>query len=318
MEYLRKLRLKENQTLAYDIRILKSPKLFAGEGLIWDYRHQVLLWVDYAQQILMCYEPEKQRFTHQALPVAAYSLALCHKEDLLLAGTQGLYLWHPATNKTVALATHYHKQPLAFNDIIADAYGRIYAGTINENEESIVQAGQLYLIQGKQRIEIMDDSIGYSNGIALSPDGQRLFLTDSLARTIYAYRIHAESGQLYDKQALVTVPKEEGVPDGLTVDSQGRLWSSQWFGAKVVCYDPVMGKTLYMFHLPHPNIASLAFAGNRQTELYALSSNMTWQAGECLAPTDYNVPKAHSAALFQIHVAAKAENFGCQEKVAII
>lgn len=309
--------MKTNQTVTYDIRILTPPNFFAGEGLIWDYRHQILRWVDYAQQVLMCYEPETQQFTHQALPVAAYSIALGNQEHLVLAGTQGLHVWHPITNKTIAVATHYHQQPLAFNDIVVDAYGRIYAGTINENEERIVQAGKLYLIKS-QHLEIIDENIGYSNGIALSPDGQRLFLTDSLARTIYAYRIHVASGKLYDKQTLVTVPKAEGVPDGLTVDSQGQLWSSQWFGAKVVCYDAVTGKPLHTIHLPHTNIASLAFAENSLTELYALSANMTWQAGEFLAPTNYkNVPHSNSAALFRVHFEAEFNIGGCQERIAL-
>lgn len=309
--------LKENQIVAYDIGILKPPKLVAGEGLIWDYRHQVLRWVDYAQQLLMGYEPETQQFTHQALPVATYSIALCNQEQLILAGTQGLYVWHVATNKTVALATHYHQQPLAFNDIVVDAYGRIYAGTINEDEERLIEAGKLYLIE-PQRIAIMDENIGYSNGIALSPDGQRLFLTDSLTRTIYTYRIHIKSGKLYDKQTLVTVSKEEGVPDGLTVDSQGRLWSSQWFGAKIVAYDAVTANPLYIIHLPHPHIASLAFAENTLTELYALSSNMTWTAGEFLAPTGYKgLPNSNSASLFRVHFAAEVAICGCQDHMLI-
>jgi gluconolactonase len=56
------------------------------------------------------------------------------------------------------------------------------------------------------------------NGVALSPNGKTLYVTDSDARCVRAYDLeHANAER-------VVVDKIPGVPDGIRVDEKGNLW----------------------------------------------------------------------------------------------
>lgn len=44
---------------------------------------------------------------------------------------------------------------------------------------------------------------------------------------------------------LATFHPEHGIPDGLTLDSQGRIWTALAKGSAVVCLDPETGAELH-------------------------------------------------------------------------
>ncbi|MEM1441174.1 MAG: SMP-30/gluconolactonase/LRE family protein [Verrucomicrobiota bacterium] len=66
-------------------------------------------------------------------------------------------------------------------------------------------------------------ALGKPNGIAFSPDGDRIFLTDATSKDIFSGEV-AEDGSVSELQSFVT--HEAGGLDGLTFDDEGRLWSA--------------------------------------------------------------------------------------------
>ncbi|NRB74680.1 MAG: SMP-30/gluconolactonase/LRE family protein [Verrucomicrobiales bacterium] len=71
------------------------------------------------------------------------------------------------------------------------------------------------------------------NGIAISDDGNTLFFTDSMSKNIYRAAIH-EDGSVGEREIFATSPL--GGLDGLTFDSEGRLWNAAKTDVKV--YQP--------------------------------------------------------------------------------
>jgi sugar lactone lactonase YvrE len=67
------------------------------------------------------------------------------------------------------------------------------------------------------------------------------------------------------------VPEGEGQPDGLTVDSEGYVWSAQWGGYRVTRYDPG-GNVERVVEVPVAQVTSCAFGGARLDELYITSA----------------------------------------------
>jgi len=63
------------------------------------------------------------------------------------------------------------------------------------------------------------------------------------------------------------VPQEEGIPDGLTVDKDGFVWSAQWYGSCIVRYDPD-GKIERRIATPAKQTSSLAFGGDGFTDIF--------------------------------------------------
>lgn len=98
-----------------------------------------------------------------------------------------------------------------------------------------------------------------------------MYFTDSIGRLIYAYDYDAATGDVHNRRVLIEVPKEEGIPDGLTVDAEGYLWSAHWYGSSVVRYDPD-GRVERRIETPAKQTSSCAFGGKQLDELYITSA----------------------------------------------
>lgn len=82
----------------------------------------------------------------------------------------------------------------------------------------------------------MDPEATAPNGIALSPDQQTLYVSDTLGNDVTAYAI-AVGGGLEDVAAPLWVAEFEGFPDGVCVDATGNLYVIG-AGAGVAAYAP--------------------------------------------------------------------------------
>jgi D-xylonolactonase len=159
--------------------------------------------------------------------------------------------------------------------------------------------GRLYLID-REGVRVVEEGIELANGLGFSPDSQTLYFTDSAARRIYAYDVEAETGALSNRRIFVQVPDEEGIPDGLTVDREGYVWSAQWYGSQVVRYDPE-GTVERRIAMPVTQVSSVGFGGEDLKDLYITTAGEPWPSP--LAPPGYdsNVPNT-GGSLYRIRL----------------
>ncbi len=219
----------------------------------------------------------------------AAGMAFNASAELVFAGSGGLHLWRqPGEYRT--LLTHHNAELLNFNDILAGPNGRLYAGTWYWGAQEYEKLGKLYLIEPDGSITIQDEGIELSNGLGLSPDDEVLYYADSTARKIYIYDVNASSGALSNRRVFVDVPTNEGMPDGLTVDAQGFVWSAQWYGSQIVRYDPD-GKVERRIKIPAAQVTCMAFGGPDWNELYITTANEDWQTR--YAPPGYDSSRIH-------------------------
>ena len=61
--------------------------------------------------------------------------------------------------------------------------------------------------------------------------------------------------------------KDEGEPDGLTVDAEGYVWSARWNGSAVYRYSPE-GEVDLQIKLPAKKVTSLTFGGEELNDVY--------------------------------------------------
>ena len=81
------------------------------------------------------------------------------------------------------------------------------------------------------------------------------------------------AGDLSNKRIFTEFTKDdEGVPDGMTVDSEDCIWVAQFGGARITRYSPA-GEILQVVPLPALNITSCAFAGADLDTLYITSAS---------------------------------------------
>ena len=77
-----------------------------------------------------------------------------------------------------------------------------------------------------------------------------------------------ETGALNNKRTVVKFPEGVGLPAGMTVDADGKLWVAHWQGGRVTRWDPETGTMLATVLLPVSLVTSCQFGGSALEDLY--------------------------------------------------
>lgn len=242
---------------AHDLGLVVDEPSGTGEGPLWDEEARVLYWVDIPAGRLFAFDPAQSRNTlvHQHDgSIGGYTL----QEDgsLLLFGDRGRIV-HLRDGKTTVIVDEIPAEREGrFNDVIADPRGRVFCGTMPDSEG----LARLYRLELDGTLTMLFDDIGLSNGMGFSPDRSVLYHTDTSNRRIYRMDYDGESGEITNRQVLVRTPNDAGVPDGMTVDREGTIWSARWDGRALYRYS-AQGELLGRVSFPVRKVSSIAFGG---------------------------------------------------------
>jgi sugar lactone lactonase YvrE len=230
--------------------------------------------VNFIEQFqILRFSPQTRHLDVFETGVPVMALGIRKADGFIAATGKGIARWD-AQRKTLEPFC----EPLAgqsscrFNDAATDSRGRFWVGTLNDANPKGPD-GELFCVQGDGSWQVMDRNITVANGIGWSPDRKIMYFTDSFRYSIYAYDYAADPGTITNRRTFVQTSPDGGVPDGLTVDSEGFVWSAFWGGWKVVRYNPE-GKVDREYRLPVPNPTSCAFGGKRLDELYITSASL--------------------------------------------
>jgi len=245
-----------------------------GEGPVWDTQEQTLYWVDIEGQVYLRYLPQLDEVERVTVGARIGSFALRASGGLVMATDRGFALWDPAGRQLTTIADPEAGRPaMRFNDGKVDPRGRFWAGTMTEDEQQHAAGpGSLYRLDPDLSVHRMDTDYAIANGLGWSPDGQTMYVTDSPRHVIYAYDYNAATGQVTNRRPLISTDGESGVPDGLTVDAEGYIWSARWGGGKIVRYGPSGAKEREL-RLPVQYPTSCCFGGPTLSDLYVTSAS---------------------------------------------
>jgi sugar lactone lactonase YvrE len=244
-----------------------------GEGPVWSPDEQALYWVDIENSHLYRFYPATGKYEFFDVGVPVGVLAVRASGGLVMATKKGFAFWQPQTQKLRLITDPEADKPHnRFNDGAVDCQGRFWAGTMCEVSE-IRKGGEgsLYRLDADGSIHLMETGLTISNGIGWSPDNKTMYLTDSPQYVIYAYDFDPATGTIANRRPFISTPHDEGMPDGLTVDSKGYIWSALWGGWKIIRYDP-SGKVERVIQLPVRHPTSCIFGGPNLDELYITSA----------------------------------------------
>lgn len=150
-----------------------------------------------------------------------------------------------------------------FNDVIADPAGRVYCGTMSSEHSK----GRLYRLDLDGSLTEILSEVGCPNGMGFTPDLKGFYYTDSFAQEIYRFDYRAEDGALSNRFIFTTISTPNELPDGLTVDAEGRVWSALWDGSGLVRFNSE-GHLEARWSLPTKKVSSVAFGGDDLRDLY--------------------------------------------------
>lgn len=237
-----------------------------GESPLWSVDEAALYWVDQLGGTIQRYHPASG--THSVVAKIEGILGAIGFRaagGFVLATQQGFATWRDGVLTPLG-DPEAHKPNTWFNDGKVDRAGRFWAGTMGDQGPH----NALYRLDPDGSIHAMETGVVVSNGIAWSPADTVMYYHDTLANKIYAYEYDSASGDIANQRVLVDTLDEDGIPDGLTVDSDGCLWSVRTVGGYINRYYPD-GGLMESIKMPVSYTTSCIFGGDALDTLYITS-----------------------------------------------
>jgi D-xylono/L-arabinono-1,4-lactonase len=160
-----------------------------------------------------------------------------------------------------------------FNDVMADPEGRVFAGTIGSSDEN----GGLFCVERDGAVRLLWRGTGCANGMAFTPDGRGFYWTCSTTRRIYLADYDRATGAVSNRRLFYAAPEAEGIPDGMSVDSNGVVWTTRWDGQAIYRLSP-RAEVIERIELPVPKVSSIAFGGPDLDVAYVTTAGGTGTA----------------------------------------
>ncbi|WP_409498514.1 SMP-30/gluconolactonase/LRE family protein [Pseudomonas fragi] len=203
-----------------------------GESPVWSTTQQALYWVDIPAKRLHRWSPsDGKEQSWQASQMLA-CIAQAGDGHWIAAMENGLFAITPHADGSLdsrLLASVTHAQPgMRFNDGRCDRQGRFWAGTMLMDMAAGAPVGAMYRYNAGQTEPLTAQLQGFivPNGLAFSPDGNTLYLSDSHpnVQKIWAFDYDTDSGTPHNRRLFVDMTQHPGRPDGAAVDADGCYW----------------------------------------------------------------------------------------------
>jgi sugar lactone lactonase YvrE len=239
-----------------------------GESPLWRPFEKRLYWVDILKGLLFTYDPLSGSYETKVTGGILPSIAFRQQGGFLFCTGHGFCLADPSGVVIQRLADpEAGKADARFNDGAVDPAGRYWAGTMTEQGAT----SSLYCLDSRRSVTRMETGLTITNGMGWSPDRKIMYLTDTKRKLIYAYDYDLERGAIDHRRIFVDTSNYPGLPDGISVDTQGFVWSVQNMGGAINRYDPA-GKLERTISTPTSAPTSCTFGGEQLTDLYITSS----------------------------------------------
>jgi D-xylonolactonase len=159
-----------------------------------------------------------------------------------------------------------------FNDLFTDERGRVYVGSMRSDPfdlEGERTPGELWRIEAAGKATQLYDDVSLTNGIGFSPDGRRLYHSDTARGHVIVHDVD-ETGACSGRRSFCRL--ERGGPDGLAVDATGCVWVAAFGGGCVDRYDED-GRLERRLEVPATRVTSVCFGGPDGQDLYVATAD---------------------------------------------
>ena len=240
-----------------------------GEGPFWHTDQKRLYWLDVEKRQLHCFDPSTQVNISESLDRRVACIVPTNDDSFLLAGEGGIEEYWPETNEWTSLGNPEESLlSNRLNDGKASPEGRFWFGSLSRTKD--VHQASLYVMDHDGTIRQILSGLTNSNGLGWSPDGATFYHIDTPTRHISAFDYDADYGGIRNRRIVVRFPDvpDMGLPDGMTVDSEGMIWVAHWEGARVTRWNPVSGEILAEVRVPADQVTSVTFGDEGLYTLY--------------------------------------------------
>ena len=243
-----------------------------GEGPFWDSKKSRLHWVDIIGEKIISQNLDGSNI--HALEVDGNpGCVVFSDEGTMVTGVDNqISSFDGDGNLLKVLADTKEGSGLRFNDGKCDPTGRFWIGSMDRKEKN--KLGSLYSWNSIEGLVNREQGVTVSNGMGWSPDNSLFYYIDSPTREVSVYDIDLSTGSINNKRRFISFTEEDGFPDGMTIDNDGRLWIAFWGGSKIMCVNPDSKAIEELVSFPVSKITSCAFGGEKMDRLFITSAKV--------------------------------------------
>jgi sugar lactone lactonase YvrE len=126
----------------------------------------------------------------------------------------------------------------------------------------------LYCLHTDLSVEKKFGPVTNSNGIMWSADARTMYYIDTPSKKIRAFDFDNATSAISNERVLWDTSADASSPDGMTIDSEDRLWIAFCHGGKVVCFNPATQQVEQQIDFPCIETTACAFGGADLGDLY--------------------------------------------------
>jgi sugar lactone lactonase YvrE len=261
-------------------RIDAAGRAAVGESPVWRASEEALYWVDIPAQKIVRLQVASGARSEWTLPEKVACIAFDAAGSVIAGMETGLFaVTLPRDDDNLApqlrkLAAPVFPAPdMRFNDGRCDRQGRFWSGTMVQDMSLANPAGALFCFDaGRGLSSPVVDGLITQNGLAWSPDGATMYLSDShpSKRLIWAFDFDAATGTPRNRRVFADLHHHAGRPDGAAVDADGCYWICANDAGRLLRFTP-QGKLDRQIAVPAVKPSMCAFGGRDLDTLFVTS-----------------------------------------------
>jgi len=262
-----------------NIRAISEVISDLGEGPIWSANTNSVTWTDITQNTFHTADIDTGKTMSFGVPSMVGAIAHS-KEGGYIAATQKGFARIGVDGKYSPLHS-FLPDDMRMNDGKVDPSGRFWAGSMALSFEK--GRGSLYVLEKDNSFRSILDDITLSNGMGWSPDAQYFYYIDSVPGVLKRFDYDLYTGHISNPKDLITFDSSSGIPDGMSMSSDGKIVIALWDGGRIEIYEP-SGEKVSEITLGVSRPTSCTFAGpNRDILIVSTASQGIDRADEPLA-----------------------------------
>ena len=243
---------------------------------VWIENQDSLFWIEHNHQRLYQYHEPDKAISHCELDNPILSLSPSVKNGFIATLKDGVGFFDMESRKVIYIS----KPEPFFNNYqstggIADREGNYWSTSSSSDNDK--QQSHVYQLSPNLDIDRFSH-IGVESAAepAFSKDGRIIYQSTKNGRYIYATTLD-EQHQPKATEIFCRIPKSEGQPHGLCVDSEDNLWVCHIGGGCLTCYDKT-GKRIEKISVNAANIMHCTFGGKHLDTLFIATNGSNYDA----------------------------------------
>jgi sugar lactone lactonase YvrE len=195
-----------------------------GESPRW---HEDRLWLaDWGSKEIIAVDLEGKAEVMARVDFPSFPLCIDWLPDgglLIVSSREGRLVRQELDGSLVMHADLSDLSEYSWNEIVVDGRGNTYVNNIDFDfmGGGEFSPGIIALVTPDGSVRTVADGIAFPNGMAVTPDNSTLIVAESYGKKLTAFDI-ADDGSLSNRRVWADL--NDGVPDGICLDTEGALW----------------------------------------------------------------------------------------------